>query len=324
MKKTPETRNPFEHLLTSILFLLIPLGISFWSVTGTLDQYTELRWLILYGICTLLLAGSFELQFLEWGCFAVLFHWAFSLSVEEESKALFLRSIRFANRVGLLVVGLYLIAQKAGYPWRYFASYSGHFGSLFGHKNFAASFYGIALLIELITFDRSESRIKRAWTISLFLLGLYGFYSAKARGATLGFGMGLLFFLGRRIQFSRRIKWGFSAILVISGFYVAAVVSYKGLENGSNTRDLRIARWLNTAAMMVEHPLGIGPGHYEFDYLFYTKRVRPDVEIDGRFVSKTPHNQPLQIGIDYGIPALFFWVLLTGWILRLAFKSKSD
>jgi hypothetical protein len=76
--------------------------------------------------------------------------------------------------------------------------------------------------------------------------------------------------------------------------------------------------------MIGDHPLGIGPGHYEFDYLFYTKRVRPDVEIDGHFVSKTPHNQPLQIGVDYGIPALLFWVLLTGLLLRLAIKSRSD
>ena len=54
-----EIRNPFEQLLTSILFLLIPLGVSFWNITGTLDQFTEFRWLLLYGSCILLVAGSF-------------------------------------------------------------------------------------------------------------------------------------------------------------------------------------------------------------------------------------------------------------------------
>jgi O-antigen ligase len=356
--------NPFEQLFTSILFLLIPLGVSFWKITGTLDQFTEFRWLLLYGICTLLVAGSFfpgfeirvpslrknrlfyflvsglaffcgfatfrnfpgqiELQMLDWSCFFVLFVWSYTLSIQEDSRALFLRSIRFANRIGLLGVGLYLIAQKTGYSWSYLASYSGHFGSLFGHKNFAASFFGIALLIEMSGFNRDESNSRKVWSAFLILLGLYGFYCTKARGASLGFAVGLLVFGFRRVKLQSRMKWIIVSALIVMSCYAAAVVSYRGLEDGTNTRDLRIARWLNTAAMIVDHPLGIGPGHYEFDYLFYTKRVRADVEIDGRFISRTPHNQPLQIGVDYGIPALLFWILLTGFIVLRAFRSKSD
>ncbi|MBU6152776.1 MAG: O-antigen ligase family protein [Bdellovibrionales bacterium] len=358
-----ETKNAFEQLLISFLFLLIPLGVSFWTVTGTLDQFTEFRWLILYGVCILLLAGSFftrfeirvpkyrqnglfyffsggltlfcgiatfgnlpgqlELQLLEWFCFIILFLWSFTLSAEEHSRALLWRSIRFANRLGLLGVGLYLVAQSTGHPWRYLASYSGHLGSLFGHKNYAAAFYAIALLIELTGFQKNRKRMDLAFSGFLILLGLYGFYCAKARGATLGFGFGILMLLWQRVGWKGRLKWILAFLLLASACYVAAVLSYRGMENGSNTRDLRIARWLNTGAMMWDHPLGIGPGHYEYDYLRYTSRVRKDAEIDGRFVSKTPHNQPLQIGVDYGMPALVFWILLTGWILRLAVRTKA-
>jgi hypothetical protein len=356
-------KNQFEQLLIPFLFLLIPLGVSFWKVTGTLDQYTEFRWMLVFGICILLLAGSFltrfeiripdfsrnrgfyalsgglsffcllalllnlpgqiELQLLEWSCFSILFCWSFTLSTEEDSRTLLWRSIRFANRIGLAGVIAYLIAQESGHPWKYLAWYSGHLGSLFGHKNYAAAFYGISILIELSGLERKASPLKRVVPALVVLAGLYGLYCAKARGATLGFGIGLLFFYGKKLEWKARTKWIAAAILVVAACYAAAVLSYRGLENGANTRDIRIARWLNTGAMILDHPLGIGPGHYEYDYLLYTKKVRPDVEIDGRFVSKTPHNQPLQIGIDYGIPALLFWILLTGFFLRLALRSDS-
>lgn len=353
--------NPWEQLLIPLLFLAIPLGVSFWTVTGVLDQYAEFRWFLTGLGCALLLAGGavtgFRLELpafrarpatwilfgitaffalipavrtfpgilenkgMEWICFLVLFFWSCSLGARAESRELFLRSIRFANRIGLFAVAGYLIAQKAGFRWRYLASSGPVDTSLFGNKNFAASYFGIAVLIHLHGFRRNRRAGELLVDSIPALLGVYGLVSMKARGASLGFAAGLLLLLWSKVRWNPARKAAVAAGLFLPLLIWFCILSYRGVTPDADSRSFRLARWLNTAAMIADHPLGIGPGRYRFAYLSYSSRIRNDIEIaDGR-VSLTPHNLPLQIAVESGLITALAAFLALGLILVRAWRS---
>lgn len=345
----------FEQVILSFLFLAIPLAVSFWDITGMLDQYSELRWFLIYGASTLLVVGSFfskfrmrlpdpsgqrgliwmlagaavfgllaalmsfpgnlELQLLEWLCFAVLLIWSFTLAQEEASLALLIRSLRFANGIGILGVGGYLIAQQLGHRWTYLAMHPGQLASLFGNKNFAASYFAIASLIHLFALEKQGPRLRRYGSIAILLLGVYGLASMRARGAALGFLAGAMMLGWRLPGLSRKTKAGIAAGMLLVSVVFAVFLSYRGVEEAGDTRRIRLTRWANTVAMIAEHPFGVGPGRYEFDYIPYSNHFQADPEISETNTAKSPHNLPLQIAAEYGVVTMLLLTAILGWIL---------
>lgn len=353
-----EIKNPFEQLMLSFLFLVVPLAVSFWTITGMLDQYSELRWFFIYGVSALLLIGSFfsgfrvqfpdprahpgvlkaflgalafsilaavlsfpaswELQLLEWLCFSVLLLWIFSVAQEEASLALLHRSIGFANGIAILGVGGYLIAQQTGHRWTYLAIHPGQQASLFGNKNYAASFFATAALIQLSGYRNRGPLLRRMASIAISLLALYGLASMKARGATLGFVAGALLLGWYHLRLAKRVKIFLVSALLAFSLLFAVFLSYRGVEEASDTRKIRLARWKNTIAMILEHPFGVGSTRYEFDYVPYSSRLEVDPEITEYNTSKSPHNLPLQIAVEHGVFTMLLLSAILAWILYRA------
>jgi hypothetical protein len=357
-----DSQNAFEQLMISFLFVAVPLGISFWTISGMLDQYSEVRWFLIYSVSLLLVLGSFlsrikirvpdfqchrwvrfglvgaaasslvavaisfpgniEIQVLEWICFGVLLIWSHTLASSESGGQMLLRSIRFANGIGILGVGGYLIAQQTGHAWSYLAVHPGQTASLFGNKNFAASYFAIATLIHLSGFERGGrgSLVREIVKWLLLLLGGYGLATMKARGATLGFISGVLLLGFARVKLSRKAKWSIASVVMASVVFVAVFFSYRGIEDSANTRSIRLARWANTLAMIGEHPLGVGSGRYEFDYIPYASRYQVDPEITETNTSKSPHNLPLQIAAEHGLVTMILLTVILCWILFRAWS----
>jgi hypothetical protein len=61
--------------------------------------------------------------------------------------------------------------------------------------------------------------------------------------------------------------------------------------------------------MIQEHPFGIAPGRFEFEYIPYHNSVLKDEEISEKIIVKTPHNSYLQAAVEGGV--LFFLILMT-------------
>jgi O-antigen ligase len=356
----PASTNPLEQVLLSFLFLAVPVAVSFWEITGMLDQYSEFRWFLIYTVSILLVAGSFitrfkvlwpdprghrpltwmlagsfafgllaslmsfpgnlEIQLLEWLCFGVLLIWSYTLSQEDSSRALLVRSVRFANGIGILAVGGYLISQQLGYRWEYLATHPGQLASLFGNKNFAASYFAIASLIHLYGFRKDSPPLHRYGAIGILLLGVYGLASMKARGAALGFLAGVMLLGWRHLALSRKVKVGIASALLAVSIVSAVFLSYRGIEESGDTRRIRLTRWANTLALIAERPLGVGPGRYEFDYIPYSNRYQADPEITETNTSKSPHNLPLQIAAEYGVVTALLLSGVLGWILIRAWR----
>jgi hypothetical protein len=74
--------------------------------------------------------------------------------------------------------------------------------------------------------------------------------------------------------------------------------------------------------MIEENPLvGVGPGHFEFGYLPYSRRVRVDPEATEAQVVRSPHNGYLELFAELGLPlgvSLLGVIIAFLWLLHQA------
>jgi O-antigen ligase len=341
---------PTESWALIFAFALMPFAVCFWDIEGDIYQYSDVKWFLIFVLSLFLLVSSFfsraEFQVpdlsqvpwvrralalagvgvavscflgfpgrfeshLLWGLgFFILWIFAHSWSVTGEAFALLSGRIARANAVGLVGVAGYLLVQKAGLFLPNLVVAPGQLVSFFGNKNYAASYYSFALLIHLFYFPRSASR-KYGWAYWLVTaLGLYGLFSMRARGASLGFLAGIGVFLWHRVGWSRFRKTGV-ALAMAALIGVAVVIgSYRNVSPESDTRMIRIARWANTLSMIREHPLGVGPGRFDWDYYQYARKVRNDWEVTEDVVTKSPHNIFLEIAAENGLLTLLALLLV--------------
>ncbi len=74
----------------------------------------------------------------------------------------------------------------------------------------------------------------------------------------------------------------------------------------------RIEMWMSAVRMIMDHPLGIGLGLYQYVFPQYSFPVESQIARYG-MLAQTPHNEYLQIGVELGVPGL----LIVGWGLYL-------
>jgi tetratricopeptide (TPR) repeat protein len=78
----------------------------------------------------------------------------------------------------------------------------------------------------------------------------------------------------------------------------------------------RLEMWEGALRSMVDHPMGVGIGLYQYTFPQYAFPVESQIARYGT-VAQTPHNEFLQIGVELGVASL----LLVGWGLWILTKE---
>jgi len=123
---------------------------------------------------------------------------------------------------------------------------------------------------------------------------------------------------GGRLPLSRRARRG-TALVVTGGLLVAAVAAWQGgavermavTDSASETRVAALPSLIETARSY--WPLGAGVGSFDPVY----RRFEPDALLSTVYLNEA-HDEPLQLAIEGGVPALVLLILFLAWWVRSA------
>jgi len=130
----------------------------------------------------------------------------------------------------------------------------------------------------------------------------------QSRGGMLVVLVATLFILTARYGW----KFAFSCalLLVLAGVLIPTPIRDRVLaEHHQNPVSYaRWQMWQGAVAEMVDHPLGIGLGLYQYTYPLYAFPVEGEISRYGKS-AQTPHNDYLQMGVEMGLGALLAFAI---------------
>ena len=188
----------------------------------------------------------------------------------------------------------------------------------FGNINMSAEFVGTCLIL-LISGRGYFPRV--GWLIDILInFSIIYCYYASSRSVFAALGFSLVVLLSFKIISLRKLVEYLivsCAILACIGFIFHQFPTINYIKSGST-----LSRWQiieGTLQMIMDHPLGVGPGNYLFSfmpYLHYTMPFFNETEI-----VHTPHNEYLRIIVEDGIP--FTLILLGTGFIYLVDKKQN-
>ncbi len=119
----------------------------------------------------------------------------------------------------------------------------------------------------------------------------------------------VVFLVGSGFVLTARYGWKLAgscvAAVVLLGLFVPTPIRDRVLtEHRQNPVSYaRWQMWQGAIAQMVDHPLGIGLGLYQYTYPLYAFPVDGEISRFGK-VAQTPHNDYLQMGVEMGPGAI--------------------
>ena len=203
--------------------------------------------------------------------------------------------------------------------------------SLFGHQNRTSEFIGAFVIIQLFYGLRKETQPKL--NLLLLSLSLFYLYLLYTRSVLLGVGLVFLislfkFFKSRKAFFIKLLLLTLAMSLLSLG---KDLLKKRPLPGESRTPpgksrylkavkseniQMRLIRWRNTLELIQGHPLGIGPGNYEFGYLPYRNAYKKDMGALERLIVRSPHNGYLELTAELGIGSFVLFLILMGLLIR--------
>lgn len=134
---------------------------------------------------------------------------------------------------------------------------------------------------------------------ALFLAVLW----TQSRGGMIVFLVGTVFVLTAR--YGWKLAGSCAAVIVLLGLFVPTPIRDRVLaEHQQNPVSYaRWQMWQGAISQMVDHPLGIGLGLYQYTYPLYAFPVDGEISRFGK-VAQTPHNDYLQMGVEMGPGAI--------------------
>lgn len=153
-----------------------------------------------------------------------------------------------------------------------------------------------------------------AWERERPRLALWLLLGASLSGARAGLVAGLVASGYLAFQLSTRDRSRLAAALVVP-ILVMGLFQLRGPQRSIEGPQLRLALWTAAAALVEEHPLGLGPGRFGLAYLPY-RGLEPE---SARGQSRLPqhcHSELLGLGVEAGWPALVLAavVLVLAWL----------
>lgn len=208
----------------------------------------------------------------------------------------------------------------------------------FFHRNAAAEYLIVVLPLAYIAFKGAQTHLSIATHGALLtLLTTYLIYT-RTRGAWIGLVTAVIpIFIFHKITTSKPIplKSNHTKVLIIillattilgnlpanisktgsqhfdekKSDVISAITSITAKEGHRGRPDL----WYHTLQMIIDHPLrGVGLGNWQYHYPNYSKGKQVDV----RAAPVRPHNDPLWIAAETGIPGFIFYLALIAYVMR--------
>ena len=212
---------------------------------------------------------------------------------------------------------------------------SGRASGTFFNPNFLAGYLATASVLLLADLLYAESwtsdrrllvfrPLSRRTVIALCLLALLlaGLLQTGSRGGALSLVMGTGFVFSVRCG-----RFGLIGLCILIGlaFFIPNPIQERLIsEHAFNPMAYsRWHIWQSALLEMVEHPLGIGIGLYQYTYPQYAFPIEGEIVRYGK-IAFTPHNEYLQIGLELGMIGLA--VVLVGLALvgREAFRLLRE
>ena len=208
----------------------------------------------------------------------------------------------------------------------------------FGHPNMSSEFYGFFFVAGLLLWTKLKSQKFRVVLFLGLVNALLLILQHKTRSVPLAiiFSSLVLTLNGHFSKFRSKTRalalfsLGIAFFLILPSLGLLRNKSLDVLKLGSDEQklasaDLRLIRWKNTLALILENPTGVGFQEYQFSYLNYNHAYALDSEINEHVVSFSPHNTFLDIASEYGISfAISFVILILILIIKVARLSLSD
>jgi O-antigen ligase/Tfp pilus assembly protein PilF len=112
------------------------------------------------------------------------------------------------------------------------------------------------------------------------------------------------------VRFGFKIAGGCGVFLVVVGLLIPTPTRERAISEHSQN-PVAYARWQmweGAIQQMIENPLGIGLGLYQYTYPRYAFPVEGEIVRYGK-VAQTPHNAYLQMGVEMGPAAILVFIL---------------
>lgn len=194
----------------------------------------------------------------------------------------------------------------------------------FGNPNIASNFVAISLLQILFFIQIQKNRIFKVAAILLLISGLFLIYSLGGRAPMLGFlvGCGTLLALssfGKKLTVSRTNK----IILFLVGCLLLCLSGFFFFKKGISSLEIRYSFWRNTLCLIKDHPLGVGPGSFEYIFQQYNGKCYPAAESAEGLLVRNPHNMFLEFMAELGIVGAFSFFAFLFFIFREIKKNLA-
>ena len=256
---------------------------------------------------------------LDWSSFLIvfLFFKNFFFKKKTEDIVMFLYKIFFVPSVLVLSIGylqVFDVDVLSNYAKNEFPS------SLLGHQNRTSEFVGLSVVIQL--YHCLLYKRYRSLKIAFMSLSLSYIVLLQTRSVFLG-----LFFimLIAVVKYFKENKKMFTILGIMTFFFTPLLLTmtgpYVGVETKIKNINIRLVRWVNTAHLIRENPLGLGPGNYEFGYIPYDSFYAQDPESSESLVVRSPHNGFLELAAEFGLPFLVIFLFLLYLLIKKMFKN---
>jgi O-antigen ligase len=264
----------------------------------------------------------------EWLSFFLIFLNAYRIAKNDPKMLLKLTTLTYASTAIVMTYG-FLQTHGIQIPT---LTQNGFPSSFFGFQNLTAEFIGISLLFQGFYIQRRKYHLLEYAVLGIFFgVSCYYLHLLACRSVLVGLGITACTALVLKKKYRFLIFFGGIAFC-FAFFYIAweskhfhasGISSNQIEETKKKNISTRIARWTNTLRMIQEHPFGIGPGRYTFEYVSYHNAVLRDEEISESTISKTPHNSYLQAAVSGGIPCLLILIALIFLFIRFLLNQKQ-
>ena len=112
------------------------------------------------------------------------------------------------------------------------------------------------------------------------------------------------------VRFGFKVAGGCAVLLVVAGLLIPTPTRERVVSE-HNLNPVAYARWQmweGAIQQMIENPLGIGLGLYQYTYPRYAFPVEGEIARYGK-VAQTPHSDYLQMGVEMGPAAVLVFIL---------------
>jgi len=315
----PLVEGGSTHFAMMIIRLLILLALAVWCLqifqSGKLAAIQSNLWkpIVLYlGLAVISTVSSpYQNQSIQW--LMILGGYAFAFYLFVESMAVWNYSATIMKLV--MVMGV----AEALWAWieRWSFGMARPNGSFF-NANFLAGYEAAIALVAIACLCYAPWRrisvrrlVTRDYWLPLTLFIAFTTISTVlltgSRGAMLALLCGVVTVVG--------LRWGWKGCAILSAFAVIVLFAPTAfrerivIEHLANPETYaRWQMWMGALREMVDHPLGVGLGLYQYTYPQYAFPVEGEIARYGK-VAFTPHNEYLQMGVELGVVSVlvFLW-----------------